>query len=453
VVYQHPAPAGPSTAPPPRPAAAGSAHTQPQRQQHHPAPPAPARPADTGSVAAAAEQRLAAAAARGARKPGAPPPAASAPPAQAVLRPAAEFDPFQPAVGGGAALSAIKDAPPEAAAPSSSSPPPRAAPRQPAAAAGPAPTAEQAADIRRCAALVLSQPTAAASLDVLAKLLGNLLANPQVGRLIVGLHRAHRLIADLEAPLPRPDILDTACLDTHTCLNTPRSPNRRPSLRGANPQEPKFRQVRLGNKRIAEAVTDVPGGCELLAACGFAVHHDAADEDGGFAAFLEDERLPLVQEGLAQLRQLAADQGGSGGGGSGAAPPAAAAPPSAPPSTTAAAAGSVSTSSAAAAAVAAPPVDRALKVLLPVASDIQLDASFFERTPADVRAEYASLAARRRAGEVFMSRATREAQQAGRGAAAAPPPRQAAVRVRFPEVGGLYISGEGHMRGGRPGSP
>jgi len=154
--------------------------------------------------------------------------------------------------------------------------------------------------------------------------------------------------------------------------------------------------------------------------------------------------LSLVQEGLAQLQELSE---------SGVTAPtptpnpsatptrtaAAPAAPPAPPSTTAATAGSVSTSSAdvgsrlaASAAVAAPPIDRNLQILLPVASDIQLDASFFERTPAELKAEYARLAARRQAGEVLMTRAWREQQQQATAAKGAG--RAVIVRVRFPEV-------------------
>jgi len=180
-------------------------------------------------VTAAAELRLAAASARG-KAAAAPPrkasdgsgPAKPAAAAQPVLLPAAEFDPFQPAVGGGAALSAIQQLPP-----SSSSPPPAAVAAGPAPLAAIAPlppTQTQIARIRSSAALVLSQPQAASSLEVLTRLLGNLLANPR---------------------------------------------------------DPKYRQVRLGNKRIAAAVADAPGGLELLVACGFAVHRDEADEDGG----------------------------------------------------------------------------------------------------------------------------------------------------------------------------
>ncbi|KAI8471873.1 MAG: hypothetical protein J3K34DRAFT_520230 [Monoraphidium minutum] len=329
------------------------------------------------------EQRIAAAAARGAGHRDAARLRPAAPKPEAVLLPASEFDPFQAAVGGGAALNANRDPPREAVAAASPTRgsgggvsggggggggagtssggsgggAARPAPR------GPPAAPEQVDEMRHCVALILSMPPdrAAGSVEVLSRLLGNLLSRPE---------------------------------------------------------EPKFRQLRLGNKRIREAVVDVPGACGLLAACGFAVHPDDGDaEEGGFAAFLEDEKLPLVEEGLLQLQSLAAAALGAGAGPAPAPAAAAAAPPAAP-------------AAPAPAAAEAPAVDRRLRVILPVASDIRLDAAFFERTPADVRAEYARLSAARRAGEVF---ATRAAREAARGAARGPAPKEAAVRVRFPE--------------------
>jgi hypothetical protein len=152
-----------------------------------------------------------------------------------------------------------------------------------------------------------------------------------------------------------------------------------------------------------------------------------------FAAFLEDEKLPLVEEGLLQLQSLAAAHLAAP------APAAAAAPPPPQPQQPPQGLPQPGAAAAAAARPQGPPqpqppppaVDRRLQVILPVASEIDLDESFFERTPADVKAEYARLLARRRAGEVLATRAHREAARA---AAAGPAPREAVVRVRFPEV-------------------
>jgi hypothetical protein len=49
---------------------------------------------------------------------------------------------------------------------------------------GPPPTADQVDEMRRCVALILSMPPerAAGSVEVLGKLLGNLLSRPQASR-------------------------------------------------------------------------------------------------------------------------------------------------------------------------------------------------------------------------------------------------------------------------------
>ena len=309
-----------------------------------------------------------------------------------MLRPAADFDPFQPAVGGGGALNAIRG--PE---PPQKGQQQQQQQQQPAAdAAWPPPSPEQVAAIRAAAALALSHPGAAASLDVLSRLLGNLVASPH---------------------------------------------------------EARYRQVRLSNPRVRRAVADAPGGCELLEACGFVVHRggasgagDSGGEGGdeGFAAFLEDAALPLAKEGLAQLRELAAtvdaaggggDDGSSGGGGGGKREHAAAAAAAATAAAVAANDKAADGGETEPAAPAAAAVERNLEVLLPVASQIDLDAAFFERTPAEVRAEYARLLKARRAGERLMTRAMREAEAApaAAAAAAAKAPKTARVRVRFPE--------------------
>ncbi|GBF95354.1 hypothetical protein Rsub_07782 [Raphidocelis subcapitata] len=400
----------------------------PQRPQQRPAG-APAAGAAAGAAAAggAAATAPATAARQPPRSTAAPQQPAAAERAQPVLLPAAEFDPFQPAVGGGGALNVVREPPPALSSADSDAPPAPATAAEAAAAlaAAPAPTAAQVSEIRRAAALVLSQPGAAASYDVFCKLLANLLSNPR---------------------------------------------------------EPKYRQLRLANRRIREAVVEPTGGCELLAAVGFSVHGDdgGGDDDGGFAVFLEDDSLSLAAEGLAQLRELAGEGPGgssgggggrsgggggrSGGGGAAAADSgtarggsSSAAGTSVPvgasssggggadsagaaqrPVPAAAAAAAAAATTAPAAAPAAPAVDRRLRVLLPVADTaIDLDASLFQRTPAEFKAEFARAAAARRAGEVMTTKAFKEAQRAaGRG----PPPTRAAVRVRFPE--GLQLEAQ-----------
>jgi hypothetical protein len=70
------------------------------------------------------------------------------------------------------------------------------------------------------------------------------------------------------------------------------------------------------------------------------------------------------------------------------------------------------------------------QVLLPVAPDTQVPEWFFERTPADVKAEYVSIRKAREEGQQFKLRPKQEEREAAKEVG-----RVATVRVRFPEVG------------------
>ncbi|KAJ9534494.1 hypothetical protein QJQ45_022152 [Haematococcus lacustris] len=91
-------------------------------------------------------------------------------------------------------------------------------------------------------------------------------------------------------------------------------------------------------------------------------------------------------------------------------------------------------------------VDRATKVVLPVAPDMAPPPDwFFERTGAEVKSEWNSLAQRRTAGEVLTTRAWRERAAAAAATSTAAPgsagsgSRVATLRVRFPE--GVCLQG------------
>jgi len=197
-----------------------------------------------------------------------------------------------------------------------------------------------------------------------------------------------------------------------------------------NPHEPKYRSLKLTNAKVQAAVAQPPGGLEFLEACGFALR---AEGEGGaaavvpsVAAFEDDGNLSLAAEGLAQLNALSAALAPRPP------PPAAAAPPqqrAAPPSSS-----------------SSPPQPeggaRDTQVWLPATPDTSLPDSFFDRTPADVKAEFQATVRRRAAGEQLMTRAMREAAAAR--AAGRPPggrglPPRATLRVRFPE--GLILQG------------
>lgn len=78
-------------------------------------------------------------------------------------------------------------------------------------------------------------------------------------------------------------------------------------------------------------------------------------------------------------------------------------------------------------------------MLLPAAPDTEVPDWFFERTGAELKAEYMAAVQRRKTGEVLASRAWKEAQL---GKQAGPAPTTACVRVRFPE--GVCLQGRFH---------
>lgn len=214
-------------------------------------------------------------------------------------------------------------------------------------------------------------------------------------------------------------------------------------------QEAKYRHIRLSNPKIQSSVVQVAGALELLAAVGFEVHAAAQpgsssskspaaaaadDEDDGFAVFLDDSCLDGVQEGLKQLQRalpaaLAAQQQYESRHQPAVQPPP---PVAASQAGSAAATPSPAAAAPAAASPAALSVPRETQVLLPAVPDTEVPDWFFERTGAEVKAEYLAKMRQRQAGETFASKSWRDAQLGrGKGQTA---PTAATVRVRFPEV-------------------
>jgi hypothetical protein len=176
-------------------------------------------------------------------------------------------------------------------------------------------------------------------------------------------------------------------------------------------QEAKVRHIRLGNDKIRSAVVDVSGALDFLTAVGFQVHAAeataaaasgstsssaaaaAASDDGGFAVFLDDKDLSLVEEGLLQLQQAALEQQTAHQHTS----PQQQVTSSAPPATLTASRGAAS-SAAAAAGVSGVSGPRVTQVLLPAAPDTAVPDWFFERTGAELKAEYTTMVRRRQTG-------------------------------------------------------
>jgi len=215
-------------------------------------------------------------------------------------------------------------------------------------------------------------------------------------------------------------------------------------------QEPKYRQIRLGNAKVQELIVSVNGAVEFLEACGFEFMFEdkAPGEQGeqaaaaaveGYAFLPDSSGLSHVQTGWRELSSVMTAHGIP-------LPEA----PSPAPEPQAPAAGQAapsrlpdpSTRSPTGAArqqqqqPPAQPVPRQTQVLLPVTPDTQVPDWFFERTGADVKAEYLRLVKRREEGEVLTTRAHREKERAG----AAVTHTQASVRVRFPE--GVCLQGQ-----------
>lgn len=218
-------------------------------------------------------------------------------------------------------------------------------------------------------------------------------------------------------------------------------------------QEVKYRQLRLNNPRIKTLIVKVSGALEFLAAVGFQIHAAdpgaaAGSDDDGFAVFIDDHQLGLVHEGLRQLQgafpaaQSAQDQYLQQS-----APVVSASALKQMPAVTHTptpaaqlpdgveinALARVAASSTPLTIVPAAPrrIPRDTLVLLPAAPDTTVPDWFFERTGAELKADYMAMLKVRQAGQVIASKAWQEAQS---GRQSGPKPTVAVVRVRFPEV-------------------
>jgi len=229
-------------------------------------------------------------------------------------------------------------------------------------------------------------------------------------------------------------------------------------------QEAKFRQLRLGpnpNPKIHACVLDVPGALEFLKACGFEVHADEPGTQGDtYAYFLDDTRLSYVDCGLTQLQlamqplhndrqatqQQQAGQHQQQQAGAVSLSPQSAACDSMTAvqdrkHASSAATGVTATTTTTAAAIAAaalPAVSRNTLVLLPAAPDVDVPEWFFERTAAEVKAEFTSLLRQRQTRQSFASKAWKDLQLGSSSSSSSRNPSVVTLRVRFPEVR-LYV--------------
>ncbi|GIL78005.1 hypothetical protein Vretifemale_7458 [Volvox reticuliferus] len=234
------------------------------------------------------------------------------------------------------------------------------------------------------------------------------------------------------------------------------------------PEENKFRQIRLSNPRVQETIVKVPGAVEFLEAAGFQMRF--SPDDGSETAnqgylILPDEVPPTVlAEPFRILSAVMAAHGFTAAfpkstsaiAGSAGQPSQAPASQQKQSSATVVAVGQSASPTAAAPAVAssaATPsaIERCTQVLLPTAPDVEVPDWFFERTGAEIRAQWAAIVRKREEQERFMTRTMREVcrqQEAAAAAAAAGGDTHAnvaTVRVRFPEGVCLQVRGRDHL--------
>ncbi|EFN57494.1 hypothetical protein CHLNCDRAFT_143046 [Chlorella variabilis] len=345
------------------------------------------------------------------------PPARQAPPARPVLKVPPPAAPAQQPVAASSSAAAAPSVPqpakPHLQQPAAAVPPAAAAlPQQHAAPAVP-PHPEQVEEAPEAVSVAVgqlaSEPAGAAAAEVLAKLLGNIVAAPA---------------------------------------------------------DPKFRRVRLTNPRIQSAVVDVGGGLELLLACGFEIVFEeaappagaaAAGSSGGdageAAAEASSEGYAVLAEGadLEPLRQaLRLLAGLLPSAPAGARP--AAAPPASRPVTDAPRPAQQQPAQQQQRPGRPPREWEAARerntqasclaswVVLPTSLERDVPDWFFQRTGLELKAAFIGLAWQSCAGVldgVLMTRAMRERLRGGPGRAAA---THATLKVRFPE--GISLQGE-----------
>jgi len=190
----------------------------------------------------------------------------------------------------------------------------------------------------------------------------------------------------------------------------------------SHPSEAKFRNIRLGNKKVQEEIVGVDGAIDFLQACGFEIQPGDNDDDIGCAQLPENCGLGRLRCGWQELCSIMHANGLALPVQKQAPTPrqepkAPAAPPAPPPAP-------------------APAPDRNTQVILPVAADTSVPDWFFNCTGAELKAEYMRMKQKRESSEQFSTREMREREAV---AAQGRRPTTATVRVRFPE--GVCLQG------------
>lgn len=172
-----------------------------------------------------------------------------------------------------------------------------------------------------------------------------------------------------------------------------------------NPEDAKYRRIRLTNPKIKTAVVDVDGALELLLACGFQIVTEAEEEGAGGATLVLEsgDPLDLLQNAVTLLQNLINQPN-----------------PSSTP------------------LIILPP--RNTRILLPQHVDAQVPEWFFERTGAEVKAAVLGAAQRREKDAMLKTQAMRDREKARNQSSLKQEAKIAVVKIRLPE--GLAMVGD-----------
>jgi len=170
-----------------------------------------------------------------------------------------------------------------------------------------------------------------------------------------------------------------------------------------NPEDAKYRRIRLTNPKIKTAVVDVDGALELLLACGFQIVTEAEEGDAGGATLVLEsgDPLDLLQNAVTLLLNLQPK-------------------PSSTP-------------------IIILPA-RNTRILLPQHVDAQVPEWFFERSGAEVKAAVLGAAKRREKDAVLRTQAMRDRENARNQSSLKQDTKIAVVKIRLPE--GLAMVGD-----------
>lgn len=181
------------------------------------------------------------------------------------------------------------------------------------------------------------------------------------------------------------------------------------------PDEPKYRKVRLNNPKIQSTIVEVSGAVEFLLACQFQIAFQAkADESEEAYAVLDgDADISILKDALNCLHSNFP----------GLAMPSPKKQTLAPPMV-----------------VRTGPINRETQVILPNSVENEVPEWFWQRTGAELAQAFRDAIRRRERDSQLMTKAMRDKLNLGKSEGITPPAKYATIRVRLPE--GLFLQGQ-----------